>query len=128
MPPKIGATAAASELITPVAAKYAVACPLGASLSPILLDANVTPAVEMPKKMWMAIKSGIVSACFPGSVVNVHARIQMMNNGPLTPKTDLLLNLSEKAPQVCKNIRFAIWLNTIKRMINDMSSSSLFNM
>jgi hypothetical protein len=44
VPPMMGATPAANELIRLLAAKYAVACPFGASLSPMFPEARVTPA------------------------------------------------------------------------------------
>lgn len=82
---------AATELVKLLAANYAVACPFGANLRPMFPEAKVTPAVEMPIKMWMATSNGNVRTYFSGIVVNVHARMHQMKSGPLTPSTDLLL-------------------------------------
>ncbi len=76
----------------------------------------------------MTINNGIVKKYFSGIVVNVQAKIEQMNSGPLMANTDLLLKRSVYLPQILRNRKFITWLTIDSPMMKDMLSPSLFNM
>ena len=124
-PPRIGAIPAANELIKLLAAKYEVACPFGANLSPIFPDERVIPAVEIPIRICMTTNNGMVNTYLSGLAVKVHARMHTMNKGPFMLSIDLLLNLSEYFPHKCKDAILITWFNTMRIIIIDISSFNL---
>src|SRR5659263_279945 len=126
-PPSTGAIPAANELTKLLVAKYDVACPFGANLSPIFPDEMVIPAVEMPIRMCMATNNGMVNAYVSGLAVKVHARMYPMNKGPFMLSIDLLLNLSEYFPHKCKNAILTTWFNNMRIIIVDISSFNLIS-
>lgn len=65
----MGAIVAASPAQNALVPRYAVALPLGASLSAMLAAQRLNPAVDMPPTKWMKIKSGMVRAYRSGRVV-----------------------------------------------------------
>ena len=76
----------------------------------MLPDANVTPAVETPVRMWITTSSGMVSTCFSGRVVKVHRKIDSTNRGAATVKTPLFETLSAIRPQAFSTAMLAAWL------------------
>ncbi len=112
----MGAMPAASELAMFIDARYAVAPPRGASLSPIFAAASVTPEVERPIRTWRTTRRGKVRRCLPGMVVNVHPSMEIMKRGPATRRTDLLLYRSAILPHMWYERTLTLWLKTASRM------------
>ena len=114
------------EVIILLAEIYTIASPFGASFIAILLIERFIPAVEIPLKIFISTRSGIVKECSEGLPVNAHESMQSIYTGPQMLMIVLLLYLSEYRPHILIKKMLLNWLIIVRAMIYESLNPIVF--